>query len=626
MRAHRTPSGHWEGELSSSALSTATAVCALQALAASDARLSSSRRAQIVSLVEAGLHWLVDCQNSDGGFGDTTLSLSNISTTSLCWSALATPVGGPLNERVAEASANVEAWLAHTAGSLEPTALAAAIRRRYGKDHTFSVPILTTLALHGKLGSGSEAWRLIPQLPFELAACPPSWYAALRLPVVSYALPALIAIGLVRHAQAPSRNPLLSRLREALRKRVLAVLRRIQPPGGGFLEATPLTSFVTLGLVGAGAADDPVVDDAASFLIASARPDGSWPIDTNLATWTTTLAVNALAAGDGHAEFIASDNAAHIRQWLLDQQYRDVHPYTQAKPGGWAWTDLPGGVPDADDTPGALLALASLGGPPGSESRLHDAARAGVQWLLDLQNRDGGMPTFCRGWGTLPFDRSSCDITAHGLRSWLAWRHVLSPRLAARLAAAQDKAWSYLARSQRRDGAWPPLWFGNQYAVDVDESNLTYGTSRVLLALAAYANEGAFGERSGRPGPDAVLAIQWLLGVQGDDGGWGGAAGVPSSVEETALAVEALAASTHFTTGDDVARAIAKGVGWLLERTSDGRTFSPSPIGFYFAKLWYYEKLYPLTFTLAALGRVDVNFDAIFGRIAVPPHADHAEP
>jgi squalene-hopene/tetraprenyl-beta-curcumene cyclase len=34
-----------------------------------------------------------------------------------------------------------------------------------------------------------------------------------------------------------------------------------------------------------------------------------------------------------------------------------------------------------------------------------------------------------------------------------------------------------------------------------------------------------------------------------------------------------------------------------------GRYQNPSPIGFYFAKLWYYEKLYPIIFTVAALGR-----------------------
>ena len=45
------------------------------------------------------------------------------------------------------------------------------------------------------------------------------------------------------------------------------------------------------------------------------------------------------------------------------------------------------------------------------------AARAGLGWLLDLQNHDGGWPTFCRGWGHLPFDRSGTDLTAHALRA-----------------------------------------------------------------------------------------------------------------------------------------------------------------------------------------------------------------
>jgi squalene-hopene/tetraprenyl-beta-curcumene cyclase len=29
----------------------------------------------------------------------------------------------------------------------------------------------------------------------------------------------------------------------------------------------------------------------------------------------------------------------------------------------------------------------------------------------------------------------------------------------------------------------------------------------------------------------------------------------------------------------------------------------PAPIGFYFAKLWYYERLYPFIWTVGALGR-----------------------
>ena len=41
-----------------------------------------------------------------------------------------------------------------------------------------------------------------------------------------------------------------------------------------------------------------------------------------------------------------------------------------------------------------------------------------------------------------------------------------------------------------------------------------------------------------------------------------------------------------------------------MDRVEQGTWEQPSPIGFYFAKLWYFEKLYPVSFTVAALNRV----------------------
>src|SRR5262245_33883970 len=158
-----------------------------------------------------------------------------------------------------------------------------------------------------------------------------------------------------------------------------------------------------------------------------------------------------------------------ISSWLLGQQYRHRHPYTNTPPGGWAWTDLPGGVPDADDTAGALLALRKLGP---IEDRTLGAAIAGLTWLLDLQNRDGGIPTFCRGWGTLPFDRSSADLTAHALRAWVAWFKEPAT-IQHRIGTAIACAVKFLSRAQRADGAWTPLWFGNQFAPG--DENPTYG-------------------------------------------------------------------------------------------------------------------------------------------------------
>jgi squalene-hopene/tetraprenyl-beta-curcumene cyclase len=574
LLAERNSKGYWEGELSSSALSTATAVFAL----------SLAKSAKFDSLIERGLKWLTEHQNADGGWGDTVKSFSNISTTALCWAAFSTAP----DYRSTDAVTLAEKWLIEHAGGIDPGHLITAIIARYGEDHTFSVPILTMCALAGRLGTGREAWARIPQLPFELAALPQRWFKWLRLPVVSYALPALIAIGLVRHRHRPSRKPVSLVTRKIAERRALSLLARIQPTSGGFLEATPLTSFVVMSLLGVGLKDHPVVKHGTEFLVRSVWADGSWPIDTNLATWVTTLSVNALANDPDFEKHLPDEERVKIRNWLLGQQYRKEHPYTLADPGCWAWTDLPGGVPDADDTPGAMIALRNLGA---EDPKCEEAALAGAAWLGNLQNFGGGIPTFCRGWGKLPFDRSSADLTAHALRAWAAWEDRIGGAMWGAIDVAGMRGISYLRRYQREDGAWAPLWFGNQHAAD--EVNLTYGTSRVLLATPRI--------RSDTWRESVKSAVGWLCRAQNTDGGWGGAAGTPSSIEETALAVEALATitGTEKTVPDTV---LLRGIQWLIDHTARGTRFEPTPIGFYFAKLWYFEKLYPLIFTVAALG------------------------
>lgn len=554
LLAERNAAGHWEGELSSSALSTALASIALH--------LAGEEPA----LTQRGLDWLERTQNPDGGFGDTVKSISNISTTALCWAAFR------ICDRRSDAARKVEDWMRRAAGSLEPPTLAKAISARYGNDHTFSVPILTVLAV-----AEIVPWRLVPQLPFELAAFPRSWFRWLGLPVVSYALPALIAIGHVRHRRQRSWNPLSLALRAITASETLRVLEAIQPSNGGFLEATPLTAFVSISLRQAGYVNSPVLRKGLDFLRASVRSDGSWPIDTNLATWVTTLSVNALREG------LPADARPVIRRWLLDQQYRETHPYTGAPPGGWAWTNLPGAVPDADDTPGALVALANLGA---RDPEAVAAASAGVEWLLGLQNRDGGIPTFCRGWGKLPFDRSSQDLTAHTLLAWNAWRGSLGPALQAHVDQAIQRALEYLKQTQRPDGAWVPLWFGNQHA-PCDE-NPVYGTARVLIALRTIK----------RLPECASKAASWLCRIQNADGGWGGDRNVASSIEETALAVSALSLCGEV-------QAAKRGGEWIAHNTHTGAETPASPIGFYFAKLWYFEHLYPLIFAVDAMSRLE---------------------
>lgn len=562
----RNERGYWVGELSASALSTATAISAL-----SLAEPNNKDR----QLIDHGARWLVDQQNKDGGWGDTDRSYSNISTTLLAMSALRL-VG--ISERHSELMASAQRYVNRLGGT-------GALRRRYGNDKTFAVPILMNCAL-----AELVPWTEVDSLPFEIACLPQSFFRWAGLPVVSYAIPALVAIGQARFLHQPPQALITRMVRHWTLKASTQVLLRMQPDSGGYLEAIPLSSFVAMAMASTQRAHHPVVRRIVAFLRQSVRADGSWPIDVNLATWTTTLSVNALS-------YYEQEISTDCLEWLLSCQHQYRHRFTGAAPGGWGWTDLNGAVPDADDTPGALLALARFQrerqGDVTHRMRVQRAAALGVRWLLKLQNRDGGWPTFCRGWGRLPFDRSGADLTAHALRALLTWRG----QDAARIDHACRRGFAFLERVQNDDGSWTPLWFGNQH--HAGEENPVYGTSKVLLAYVEAGN---------RASNSVCQAVQWLARSQNQDGGWGGnwgdwgsgLSGNPqSSIEETALAVEALVCCNGH---ESLQNEVKQGLNWLIEHVESGNSLNASPIGFYFAKLWYYERLYPLVFTVAALG------------------------
>jgi len=577
LLAERTEAGHWVGRLSSSPLATATATSALAA-ALKESAEGQPAGERFRQLISGGLAYLARTQNGDGGWGDTDKSLSNIATTMLARAAF--HLAG---------RASAERPLLDRAGDyIKAHGGLAGLRRRYGRDRTFAVPILANGALAGLVD-----WGDVAPLPFELACFPQAVFRFLRVPVVSYAIPALVAVGQARYLHRRPRNPLVRWIRRQAVRPSLRVLERMQPPGGGFLEAAPLTSFVVMSLAGSGRADHPVARRGLEFLVKSVRPDGSWPIDTNLATWVTTLSLQALASGRGEAAGL------ECLDWLLQCQHRQLHPFTGAEPGGWGWTDLGGAVPDADDTPGALLVLAGMRAvaPPEQARRIAAAAAAGVRWLANLQNGDGGWPTFCRGWGRLPFDRSGVDLTAHVLRALRAWRGV-NP---AGIDRAVRRGFGYIAGQQRGDGSWLPLWFGNQF--DAAEENRVYGTSRALLAYRDWHRMET---------TPAGRGLRWLCQAQRPDGGWGtGSRPEVSGVEETAVAVEALLAAGAERS---LQPAVGEGLGWLVRAVEEGRHGESTPIGLYFARLWYYERMYPLVFTLSALGRAVATLGAAAGR------------
>ncbi len=113
--------------------------------------------------------------------------------------------------------------------------------------------------------------------------------------------------------------------------------------------------------------------------------------------------------------------------------------------------------------------------------------RAGLIWLADLQNADGGLPTFCRGWGRLPFDRSSTDLTAHFLRAidavnQRAVQVVVDEIWPSDCINARRRAMKFLKRRQRLDGSWLPLWFGNQDCPRRRKRSLRNVTSALIAA------------------------------------------------------------------------------------------------------------------------------------------------
>jgi len=565
LMAQMGPQGWWEGRLSSSALSTATAI---SALCCGSGQASGGNAEE--AMVGRAVNWLVENQNGDGGWGDTPQSPSNLPTTLLAWSALRLGKGGETCGGVLERTAR---YVDIKAGG--QNRIVKAVGDIYGEDGTFAVPILMNCAL-----AGLVQWERVPALPFELAAFPQSWYRMLRLQVVSYALPALIAIGLAIHHRHRRGNPITRALRSLVETMVLRKLQHIQPEGGGFLEAVPLTSFVAMSLIPHLGAGNAVASGCLEFLRHTHRPDGSWPIDSNLSVWLTSAAVAALEQAGRLGRIEERGTLA----WLVRQQCKVKHPYTGAAPGGWGWTHLPGGVPDVDDTSGAILALWSANADGANATQ--EGCAAGVRWLLDIQNRDGGWPTFCRGWGKLPFDRSSPDLTAHALR---ALHRVYPQGRRGRVSRAMATGLRYLGSHQQTDGSWRPLWFGNQGRGDL--ANPVLGTARVLRALEELAAGGA----------EARLGVKYLLAAQNGDGGWGSGPDTEPTTEETAVAVGALAGWRSVESVDD---ALSRGVSWLLRAMDSGLWKKAAPIGLYFSNLWYSERMYPLIWTLDAMGRV----------------------
>jgi len=572
------PEGYWEGKLSSSALGVAVAVAALHF---DDKKTHAPE-------IKAGIQWLQKNINSDGSFGDTPESPGNVSTSLLVYAAL--NLYAAVDQSVKATQSQIETYLNAQKIDVASSQVAEYILEHYQNDYTFSVPILAMCGLCGV--PDESAFRHIPQLPFELSLMPRRFYRLLNLSVVSYAIPALVAVGIVIFKKKKS-NLFWRIVRHFSIKKAMRILHRMLPESGGYLEAIPLTAFVALSLLNSGYGETEVVKKGIRFLKNTQRNDGSWPIDVDLSSWVTSLSVKAYRSN--LAAFITTDQQDGIADHFKLIQNEGVHPFNGTGPGGWGWTYYSGSVPDGDDTPGTILALLKLQPKNREKKEVLDA----VKWLGKLQNNDGGFPTFSKGWGKLPFDQSCSDLTGHCLLAVSAVRetynHDLRKREIRKLENIAAGALAFLKKHQREDGSWLPLWFGNQ--LTPDHKNPVYGTAKVVTYLKdALAHQ--WHPENARVQLEMMVqrGNDFLVSAQNEDGSWGGDKSISGTMEETALAVSALSSKENLAI-------CYSGLNWL-DRFYTKNGFKAAPIGLYFASLWYDEKMYPVTSYLEAISRV----------------------
>jgi squalene-hopene/tetraprenyl-beta-curcumene cyclase len=208
---------------------------------------------------------------------------------------------------------------------------------------------------------------------------------------------------------------------------------------------------------------------------------------------------------------LAPDHPALVKsaEWILSKQILGPGDWQvknkDAEPGGWAFEFRNDHYPDVDDTAFVLMALQRVKFP--DAPRMEGAIRRGLQWLLSMQNRDGGWGAFDRDNDrqficNIPFadhnamiDPSTADVTARVLEclgrfGWPA-EHP-----------AVRRAVRFLVNDQCADGSWFGRW----------GVNYVYGTSGVLRALETVSLHAQ---------DYCQRAVAWLKSVQKPDGSFG---------------------------------------------------------------------------------------------------------
>ncbi len=311
--------------------------------------------------------------------------------------------------------------------------------------------------------------------------------------------------------------------------------------------------------------------------------------------WDTCIAMVALEEAGLPADHPVLVKAA---EWTLSKQILGGGDWQiknkDADPGGWAFEFRNDFYPDVDDTAFVLMALQRVKFP--DEKRMEGAMRRGLQWLLSMQNRDGGWGAFDRDNDraflcNIPFadhnamiDPSTADVTARVLEclgrfGWPAESPVV------------QKAVQFLMKDQCKDGSWFGRW----------GVNYVYGTSGVLRALETVSLTAQ---------EYCARAVAWLRQVQKADGSFGESLASyelsstkgqgNSTPSQTAWGLIGLLAGT-----DPNDSAIGRAAAYLVQQqNSDGSWSEEEFTGTGFPGVFYLKyHLYKNSFPVYALAR-----------------------
>ncbi len=327
--------------------------------------------------------------------------------------------------------------------------------------------------------------------------------------------------------------------------------------------------------------------------------------------WDTGLAIYILGkAGSGETKLAMRQEGLMVRhpiatamrragEWLLTQEVRRwgdwVVKNPGARPGGWAFEFRNPVYPDVDDTAQVLLGFCAMQGGVESLGPYTGAFRRGLDWMISMQNRDGGWSSFdknndCTPLNHFPFadhnamlDPSASDITGRILE-------LLATAGVSRSHPAVEQAVAFLHANQEPDGTWLGRW----------GVNYIYGTWLALRGLQAVG-EPMGSLRYQRAG-------QWLIGKQNADGGWGESCHSyddpstkgegPSTPSQTAWALMAL-----MSLGMVAEPAFHRGLSYVLNsQQSDGNWAEEWFTGTGFPRVFYLRyHLYRTYFPLLAL-------------------------